>query len=144
MSCSLPKNLAHLLFLFCINNLVSSLTNGVVIVLFADVVSILTTGHKKEDAEAAAQSVVNSGFDWSMQWKLNLKADESEVCPFPCWSNNSTWQHVLFIGNNQIQVYHTPRLRDVIRDRSLMFNERMKKLTVSKIIVKKLKISILD
>ena len=36
-----------------------------VIVLFAGEVSILTTACKKEDAEAAAQSVVNSILIWS-------------------------------------------------------------------------------
>ena len=50
--------LAPLLFLFYINDLAFSLNNDAVIVLFADDVSILTTAWKKEDAEAAAQSVV--------------------------------------------------------------------------------------
>ena len=56
----LPKGsiLALLLFLFYINNLASSLNNNAVIALFADEVSILTTAYKKEDAKAAAPSVV--------------------------------------------------------------------------------------
>ena len=40
--------LAHLLFLFYINDLTYTLNNDAVIALFADDVSILTTAHKKE------------------------------------------------------------------------------------------------
>ena len=82
--------LAPLLFLFYINDLASSLIDDAVIVLFADAVSILTTACKKEDVEAAAQSVVTSVVIWSQEWKLNLNADKSEVCPFSTWSNDST------------------------------------------------------
>ena len=57
--------LAPLLFLFYINNFASSRNDYSVIVLFAGEVSILTTACKKEDAEAAAQSVVNSILIWS-------------------------------------------------------------------------------
>ena len=52
--------LAPLLFLFYVNDLASSLNDDAVIALFADDVSILTTAQKKEDAEAAVQSVVSS------------------------------------------------------------------------------------
>ena len=52
--------LAPLLFLFYINYLASLLKDNAVIALFADDVSILTTTRKKEDAQGAAQSVVNS------------------------------------------------------------------------------------
>ena len=74
--------LTPLLFLFYINNLASSLNDDAVIALFTDDVSILTTARKKEDAEAAAQSIVNFVLIWSQVWKLNLNADKSEVCPF--------------------------------------------------------------
>ena len=57
--------LAPLLFLFNINDLASTLNDDAVIALFADDVSILTTARKREDAEAAAQSVVNSAVTWS-------------------------------------------------------------------------------
>ena len=50
--------LAPLLFLFYVNDLASKLNDDAVIALFANDVSILTTARKKEDAEAAAQSVV--------------------------------------------------------------------------------------
>ena len=93
--------LAPLLFLFYINDLVSTLNNDAVIALFADDVSILTTARKKEDAEAAPQSVVNSVVIWSQEWKLNLNADKSEVCPCSTWSNNSTWNPTIFIGNQR-------------------------------------------
>lgn len=53
-----------LLFLFYINNLVSSLNNNAAIALFADDVSILITARKK-DAEDTVQSVVNSVLIWS-------------------------------------------------------------------------------
>ena len=52
--------LEPLLFLFYINDLASSLNDDAVVALLADDVSILTTARKKEDAEAAAQSVVTS------------------------------------------------------------------------------------
>ena len=121
----LPQSsvLPPLLFLFYLNNLASSLTDDAVVALFADDVSILTTAHKREDAEAAAQSVANSVFDRSQQWKLNLSADKSEVCPFSTWSNDNTWQPV--------RVNHTSCLLGAILDRSLTFNAYMKKLTAS-------------
>ena len=74
--------LAPLLFLFYINDLASSLNDDAVIALFADDVSILTTARKKEDAEAAAQSVVTSVVIWKQERKLNLNVVKSEVCPF--------------------------------------------------------------
>ena len=122
--------LALLLFLFYINNLASSLNDDAVIALFADV-SILTTARKKEDAEAAAQTVVNSVLIWSQVGKLNLNADKSEVCPFSTWSNDSTCKRTVFIGTQKIRVNATPRLLGVILDRSLMFNAHLKKLTSS-------------
>ena len=69
--------LAPLLFLFYINDLATTLDNDAVIALFADDVSIFTTAHKREDAEATAQSVVNSVVTWSQEWKLNLNARKS-------------------------------------------------------------------
>ena len=121
--------LAPLLFLFYINDLASSLNNDAVIALFADDVSILTTACKKEDAEAAAQSVVTSVVIWSQEWKLNLNADKSEVCPFSTWSNDSTWNSTIFIGTQKVCINTTPRLLGVILDRSLTFNAHLKKLT---------------
>ena len=78
-----------LLFLFYINNLAFLLNNDAVIALFADDVSILTTSRKKEDAEAAAQSLVNSVVIWIQEWKLNLNTDKSEVCPLSTWSKTA-------------------------------------------------------
>ena len=101
------------------------------IALFADDVSILTTACKEEDAEAAAQSVVNSVLIWSQNWKLNLNAEKSEVCPFSIWSNNSTWESAIFIGTQKICVNITPHLLGVILDRSLTFNSHLKKVTMS-------------
>ena len=75
-----------LLFLFYINNLASLLSSVAAIAIAADDVSSLTMAHKKEDVEAAAQSVVNSVLIWRQEWKLNLNADKSEVCPFSTWS----------------------------------------------------------
>ena len=121
--------LAPLLFLPYINNLASSLNDDAVIALFAGDVSILITARKKEDAEAAAQSVVNSVLIWSQEWKLNLNVDKSKVCPFSTWSNDSTWQPTIFIGAQKICVNITPRLLGVILDRSLTFNAQLKKLT---------------
>ena len=74
--------LAPLLFLFYINDLASLVNENAVIALLADDISILTKACKKEDAEAATQSLVNSIVILSQELKLNLSADKSEVCPF--------------------------------------------------------------
>ena len=74
--------LAPLLFLFYINDLASLVNKNAVIALLADDISILTKACKKEDAEAATQSLVNSIVILSQELKLNLNADKSEVCPF--------------------------------------------------------------
>ena len=68
---------------------------------------------------------------WSQEWKLNLNAEKSEVYPFSTWSNNSSWNPTIFIGNQKIRVNTNPRLLDVILDRSLTFNAHLKKLTSS-------------
>ena len=93
--------------------------------------SILTTACKREDAEATAQAVVSSVVTWSQEWRLNLNAEKSEVCPFSTWSNDSSWNPTIFIGNQKVRVNTTPRLLGVILDRSLTFNAHLKKLTTS-------------
>ena len=120
--------LASLLFMFYINNPASSLNDDAFIALFADDVSTPTTTCKKEDAESAAQLIVNSVLIWSQEWNLNLNADKSKVCPFSIWSNNSTWQPALLIGTQKIRVNVTPHLLGIILDRSLTFNAHLKKL----------------
>ena len=82
--------LAPLLFLSYINDLATTRNNDAVIALFPDDVFVLTTTSKREDAEATAQSVVSSVVTWSQEWKLNLNAEKSEVCPFSTRSNNSS------------------------------------------------------
>ena len=67
--------LAPLLFLFYVNDLTSTLNDNAVIAIFADDVSILTTAQKREVAETAAQSVVNSIVTWNQERKLNLNAE---------------------------------------------------------------------
>ena len=74
---------------------------------------------------------MSSVVTWSQKWKLNLNAEKSEVCPFSTWSNNSSWNPTIFIGNQKLRVNTTPRLLGVILDRSLTFNAHMKKLTTS-------------
>ena len=106
----------------------SLLNDDEAIALFADDVSILTTAHKKEDAEAAAHSVVNFVVIWSQEWKLNLNTDKSEVCPFSTWSNNNTWNLTIFIGTQKICINTTLCLLGIILDRSLTFNAHLKKL----------------
>ena len=107
----------------------SLLNDDAVIALFADDISMLTTAHKKVDAEAAAQSVVNSVVIWSQEWKLNLNADTSEVNTFSISSNDSTWTPNIFTGTQKVYVNTTPLLLGVILDRSLTFNAHLKKLT---------------
>ena len=121
--------LAPLLFLFYINDPASSLNDNAVIALFTDDVSIVTTAQKREDAEAAAQSVLNSVVTWSQEWKLNLNAEKSVVCPFSTWSNDNSWNPTILIGNQKVRVNPTPCLLGVILDRSLTFNAHLKKLT---------------
>ena len=53
------------------------------------------------------------------------------MCPFSTWSNGSTWQPTLYIGNHKIWAKVASRLLRVILDRSLTFNAHLKKLTVS-------------
>ena len=83
---------------------------------------MLTTARKKGDAEAAAQSVVNYVVIWSQEWKLNLRADTSEVNPFSISSNDSTWTPNIFNDTQKVCVNTTPLLLGVILDRSLTFN----------------------
>ena len=99
--------------------------------LSIDDVSILTTAQKREDAEATTQSVVSSIVTWSQEWKLNLNAEKSEVCPFSTWSKDSFWNPTISIGNQKVCVNTPPRLLGVILDRNLMFNTYLKKLTTS-------------
>ena len=62
--------LAPLLFLFYINNLAELLPDSTTNAMFADDVSILATAKTKEDAEIAAQAVVDIVVSWSRKWKL--------------------------------------------------------------------------
>ena len=62
---------------------------------------------------------------------MNLNAEKSEACPFSTWSNDSSWNPTIFIGNRKVRVNTTPRLLGVILDRSLTFNAHIKKLTTS-------------
>ena len=117
--------------MFYINALASSLNHDTVIALSVDDVFILTTARKKEDAQAATQSVVNSVVIWGKVWKLNLNADKSEVCPFSPWSHDSSWNPTIFMNTQNVRVNTTSRLLGVILDRSLTFNAHLKKLTTS-------------
>ena len=114
------------LLLFYINDLASSPNDDAVIALFTD--DILTTARKKEDAEAAAQSVVNSVVIWRKIWKLNLNADKSEVCPFSTWSNDSSRYPTFLLTHRKSA---STLLLGVFLDRSLTFNAYLKKLSPS-------------
>ena len=107
------------------------LNDDAVIALFADDISILTAACKKEDVEAAAQSVVTSVVIWSKEWKLKLNANKSEVCSFSTWLNDNTWYPAIFIGTQKVCINTTPCLIGVILDRSLTFNAHLRKLTAS-------------
>ena len=61
----------------------------------------------------------------------DLNAEKSEVCPFSIWSNDSSWNPTIFIGNQKVREIPTPRLLGVILDKSLTFNAHLKKLTIS-------------
>ena len=70
--------LTLLIFLFYINNLASSLNNNAVIAHFADDVSILTTVHKKEDAEVSSklrrdvEPGMENKFERWQKWGMSL------------------------------------------------------------------------
>ena len=115
----LPQDsvLAPLLFLFYIKDLAATLDNDTVIALFADYVSFLTTGRKREDAEATAQSLVNSVVTCSQEGKLNLNAEKSEACPFSTGSNDNSWNPTIFTGTRRVRVNSTPRFIGVILDK---------------------------
>ena len=55
---------------------------------------------------------------WSQEWKLNLNAEKSEICTFSTWSNNSSWNPAIFIGNQKVCVNTTPGLLSVIQSSS--------------------------
>ena len=74
---------------------------------------------------------MSSVVTWSQEWKLNLNAEKSEVCPFSTWSNDSPWNPTIFIGNQKVRINTTPCLLSVILDRGLTFNAHMKELTPS-------------
>ena len=65
------------------------------------------------------------------EWKLNLNVNKYEVFPFSTWSNDITWNPTIFTGTQKVCVSTTYRLLSVILDRSLTFNEYLKKLTAS-------------
>ena len=65
--------LAPLLFLFYINDLATTLDND----------AVIDIAHKREDAEATAQSVASSVVTWSQEWKLNLNAEKVRYAPSP-------------------------------------------------------------
>ena len=68
---------------------------------------------------------------WSQERKSNLNAEKSEVCPLSTWSNDSSWNPTIFIGNQKVRVNTTLRLLGVILHRSLTFNAHLKRLTTS-------------
>ena len=68
---------------------------------------------------------------WSQEWKLNLNVNKYEVFPFSTWSNDITWNPTIFTGTQKVCVSTTYCLLSVILDRSLTFNEYLKKLTAS-------------
>ena len=104
------------------------LNDDVVIALFGDNFSILTTARTKEKAETAAQSVVNSVVIWSKVWKLFLNADKSEVCPFSTWSNTVPGILLFLLTHRKSAL---TLLLGVFLDRSLTFNAYLKKLSAS-------------
>ena len=120
-----------LLFLFYNDDLATRLNGDAVIALFADDICILITARKRENAEDTAQSVVSSVVTWRQEWKLNLIVEKREVCPFSTWSNDSSWNLTIFIGNQKIRVNTTSCLLGVMLDRSLTFKAHLKKLTPS-------------
>ena len=63
--------------------------------------------------------------------EIKLELQQSEVCPFSTWLNDSTWNPTIFIGTHKVRVNTTPCLLVVILNRSLMFNTHLKKLTAS-------------
>ena len=123
--------LAPLLFLFYINSLADHLPDDVLLAMFADDVSLLTTARNRTDAESTLQTAISSVVDWSHEWKLQLNTDKCEVSPFSTWTNDGKWAPTITINDKILRVNPTPRMLGVILDRSLTFNAHLDSLVKS-------------
>ena len=87
---------------------------------FSLVLQVHSFRHKTKEqkwAQKWAQPLIT---DVPQQWKLNLNADKSEVCPFSTWINGSISPSAANIsGSTTLLVLYG------YLDSSLTFNERM-------------------
>lgn len=98
--------LAPLLFLFYINTLAEMFPSKNTNCLFADDVEILATHKNRDVATADAQEAMDIVHKWSLEWRLNLNASNSEVAYF---------------DGEKIAFTKSPRLLGVHLDRQLTF-----------------------
>ena len=121
--------LSPILFLFYINNLAKILPSENINSLFADDVTILAVRKSLEEAEAAAQTSVDTVVRWADEWKLKLNATKSEACFFTSSPKEAKWTPNIVVPVKSkkkkrkvaIPFKPTPRLLGVILDRQLCF-----------------------
>ena len=113
--------LSPVLFLFYIIRLAKILPRETLNSLFADDVSVLATEKTKEDAEAVAQSTVNTVTTWSQSWKVDLNAGKSEASSFTTSNREAHWMPSIFVLNQLVKQVKNPRLLGVVLDRTLHF-----------------------
>ena len=113
--------LSPVLFLFYINRLAKILPRDTLNSLFADDVSVLATEETKEEAEAVAQSTVNTVTTWSQSWKVDLNAGKSEASSYTTSNREAHWMPSIFVLNQLVKQVKNPRLLGVVLDRTLHF-----------------------
>ena len=125
--------LSPLLFIMYIDNLAKLLPDSETISMFADDVSILSTRRSKEDAEKAAQEVVDIVVVWSKEWKLKLNSTKSEVSFFTTWTHEASWKPSIVVDGDEIPVVKYPRLLGVFLDCQLSFQYQTKEVAAAAI-----------
>ena len=121
--------LAPLLFLFYINNLAESLAEDVLMAIFVDDVTILSTARLLREAERNAQTSFDAVCKWSVECKLQLKAGKSEAAVFSSDTKNAKFRPCTRAGNFTIPFNPTPWLVGVILDRQLTFSPHVQTIT---------------
>ena len=120
--------LSPILFLFYIDNLADILPESVVIAMFADDVTILSTDKDREEATRKAQVATDIVAAWAKEWKLSLNTDKSEVSFFSTWAKEAKWEPTIVVNGDTIKFKPTPRLLGVILDRQLNFGPQVETL----------------
>ena len=119
--------LAPLLFLFYINTLTERLPDDVVYSLFADDISLLSTGSSLTSAKNNLQQSINIVTQWAKEYKMEL-SDKSEVCYFSTSAHEASWIPTVKMNNNLVRFNPSPRLLGVYLDRTLSFQKQVEEV----------------